>query len=101
MRPADRPGAQGPGDDDAVNRDHRGWYCLQFVPDEPAPTMNFDDFVAAWTTDDMDATLKRFRLAPWQEHFWKLVERGDPPEVVMVRGGRGGLLPFARNARKI
>ena len=54
------------------------------------PTHDFAAFAVA-ASGDLPEAIEDLR--PWQLRFWRAIEEGDAPKIVVHRGGRG-LVPF-------
>lgn len=50
------------------------------------PTHDFVAFADAATLPD---AIEDLRPRPWQLRFWREIEEGEPPKIVMLRGVRG------------
>lgn len=50
------------------------------------PVHDFAAFAAA-ASGDLAAEIEDLRPRPWQLRFWREIEEGDPPKVVILRGG--------------
>lgn len=61
------------------------------------PTHDFVAFAAAAT--DLGDEIEQMRPRPWQLRFWRAVEEGEAPKIVVHRGGRG-LVPFPSGDRQ-